>query len=182
MGLSALVFASMLAGCCMFWKRAYDDSMPDHVDRCVFFCFFRSLPPHIPPDYFRGVGRTNIPFQSIVGRQRAPSYLVLRCTRLGPHFLQSQRLSYSSTLASLLTTVQITHRNYTSEEFSAFIIKHCSHVPWDPFKDNGLLGENKRTRGRRARREGDAAAKLDPLGVLIMGKMPGLNEGKIMPM
>ena len=33
MGLSALMFASILAGCCMFWKRAYDDSMPDHVDR-----------------------------------------------------------------------------------------------------------------------------------------------------
>lgn len=61
------------------------------------------------------------------------------------------------------------------------ILKHRSHVPWDPFKDKGLLGENKKTRARRARREGEAAAKLDPLGVLIMGKMPGFNEGKIMP-
>lgn len=33
MGLSSLMFASILSGCCMFWKRAYDDSMPDHVDR-----------------------------------------------------------------------------------------------------------------------------------------------------
>ncbi|CAM9303227.1 unnamed protein product, partial [Scytosiphon promiscuus] len=88
MGLSALMFASMLAGCCMFWKRAYDDSMPDHVD---------------------------------------------------------------------------------------------SHVPWDPFKDKGLLGESKETRARRARREGEADVKLDPLGVLIVGKMPGFNEGKNMP-
>lgn len=57
-----------------------------------------------------------------------------------------------------------------------------SHIPWDPFKDKDLLGEKKGSRARRARREGEAAVKLDPLGVLIMGKMPGLNEGKIMPM
>ncbi|CAM9804812.1 unnamed protein product [Ectocarpus sp. 12 AP-2014] len=89
MGLSALMFASMLSGCCMFWKRAYDDSMPDHVD---------------------------------------------------------------------------------------------SHVPWDPFKNKDLLGENKGTKSKRAGREGGPAATLDPLGVLIMGKMPGVNEGKIIPM
>lgn len=40
MGFSALMLASILAGCCMFWKRAYDDSMPDHVDRYVSGLFF----------------------------------------------------------------------------------------------------------------------------------------------
>lgn len=54
-----------------------------------------------------------------------------------------------------------------------------SHIPWDPYKDKDVLGEKKES---RARRGGEAAAKLDPLGVLIMGRMPGVNEGKIMPM
>lgn len=38
LGLSSLQFASLLSGCCMFWKRAYEDSMPDHVDRCPHCC------------------------------------------------------------------------------------------------------------------------------------------------
>lgn len=56
-----------------------------------------------------------------------------------------------------------------------------SHIPWDPFKDKGVLGESKKARAKHAKPEGETAVKLDPLGVLIMGKMPGFNEGKIMP-
>lgn len=49
MGLTALLFVSIMSGCCMFWKRAYDDSMPDHVDRqesskpCVEKQYFQVL-------------------------------------------------------------------------------------------------------------------------------------------
>lgn len=57
--------------------------------------------------------------------------------------------------------------------------KNRSHIPWDPFKDKGVLGESKGA--KHATRDGETTVKLDPLGVLIMGKMPGLNEGKIMP-
>ncbi|CAM9407552.1 unnamed protein product, partial [Laminaria digitata] len=88
LGLSSLQFASLLSGCCMFWKRAYEDSMPDHVDR---------------------------------------------------------------------------------------------HVPWNPYKDNGLLGEDQAAADQRARRKGGSSAKLDPLGVLIMGEMPQINHGTIVP-
>ncbi|CAN0047576.1 unnamed protein product [Ascophyllum nodosum] len=35
MGLSSLLLASVFSGCCMFWKRAYIDAMPDYVDRHV---------------------------------------------------------------------------------------------------------------------------------------------------
>jgi len=53
-----------------------------------------------------------------------------------------------------------------------FLEKNRSHIPWDPSK-----GE----RAKHAGRDGETTVKLDPLGVLIMGKMPGFNEGKIMP-
>lgn len=55
------------------------------------------------------------------------------------------------------------------------------HVPWDPYKDKGPLGQDKKGGGRRARREGAGSVKLDPLGVLIMGEMPEINHRKIMP-
>lgn len=50
------------------------------------------------------------------------------------------------------------------------------HVPWDPFKDKGPLGEDKRP----DRREG-GEVKLDPLGVLIMGEMVDIHRSKVIP-
>eukprot|EP00904_Undaria_pinnatifida_P010099 jgi/Undpi1/6219/HiC_scaffold_20.g08703.m1 len=89
LGLTSLQLASLLSGCCMFWKRAYEDSMPDHVDR---------------------------------------------------------------------------------------------HVPWNPFKDKGLLGDDQAAADQRARRKGGSSAKLDPLGVLIMGEMPQISHGTVVPL
>lgn len=88
MGLSALVFASILAGCCMFWKRAYDDSMPDHVDRCACFVlrlFSGGLSRLL--DYFSRDWADNESAQDVVGEYRMhrdlePLELRLHHTRL----------------------------------------------------------------------------------------------------
>lgn len=55
------------------------------------------------------------------------------------------------------------------------------HVPWNPFNDKGLLGEDQAAADQRARRKGGSSAKLDPLGMLIMGEMPQINHGTIVP-
>lgn len=56
------------------------------------------------------------------------------------------------------------------------------HVPWNPFKDKGLLGDDQAAADQRARRKGGSSAKLDPLGVLIMGEMPQISHGTVVPL
>ena len=78
-------------------------------------------------------------------------------------------------LQGLLTTGDfryVNHRRFSNP---------CRNVPWNPFKDKGLLGEGQAAADQRARRKGGSSAKLDPLGVLIMGEMPQINHGTIVP-
>lgn len=113
-------------------------------------------------------------YGTLLGSTRSNCQALQNTNAFGTIVHMSNTPAWTATTTTAATTP-------TLKIYSA-VSKHRSHVPWDPFKDKGPLGENKRNRAKRARREGEAAAKLDPLGVLIMGKMPGLNEGKIMPM
>lgn len=114
---------------------------------------------------FRGMVHRSICIITMTGETLSPS--TARYVRLCPRDLWPHALN-------------ITFRLETAETFLR--ASRRSHVPWDPFKNKDLLGENKGTKSKRAGREGGPAATLDPLGVLIMGKMPGVNEGKIIPM